>query len=93
MNIQIPEELISSQLSEQIVTIVLKEIDKRLELLTRTIELPPYPNRREVKDVLRIGDERLDGWISEGLQIQVWGKDHRIEREVLKEFLRTHKQI
>lgn len=93
MNIQIPEELISSQLSEQIITIVLKEIDKRLELLTRTIELPPYPNKSQVKSILKIGDEKLDSWIVEGLPVQIWGKEHRIERECLKEFLRSTKQV
>lgn len=94
MKFEVPDELIAEQLSDQIISIVVKEIDKRLSLITKTNELPPYPNKSQVKRILVIGTDKLESWISEGLEVQIWSnKDHRIEREALQEFLRTHKTI
>ena len=48
MQLNIPDEVIQNELADNITCIVLKEIEKRLNLLTNTIELPPYPNKSQV---------------------------------------------
>lgn len=42
MKIETPEELIAEKLSNQIISIVVKEIDKRLSLITKTNEYPLF---------------------------------------------------
>lgn len=90
MILEVPDTLLAKQLTEQITSIVLKQIDDRLALINKTVELPPYPNKSEVKKVLEIGDEKLNSWIANGLKVQMWSeRDIRIERNCLQEFLRT----
>lgn len=94
MILEIPEELIKDQLANQIVSIVLREVDKRLDMISKVNDLPPYPNKSQVKKVLVIGNDKLETWISEGLKVQIWSnKDHRIERDELKRFLSENKEI
>ena len=84
--IQIPENF-----ADQVASIVAKQIEIRLDLLTRTIELPLYANRSEVKKILRIGDARLNDWIALGLKVQYWGdglQDVRYERSEIQRFLK-----
>ncbi|EMW5616431.1 hypothetical protein ACM664_02865 [Enterococcus faecalis] len=94
MQLNIPDEVIQNELADNITCIVLKEIEKRLNLLTNTIELPPYPNKSQVKKILEIGDEKLSSWISKGLKVQQWsGQDIRIERSELQRFLKETFEI
>ena len=66
----------------------------RLNLLTKVIELPPYPNKTQVRKILEIGDEKLSSWISRGLKVQHWsGQDIRIERSELQRFLKETFEI
>ncbi len=84
MELHIPDELMQKQIALAIVTIATAEIEKRMKLLTKTLELPPYGNKETIKQVLGIGDKKLNKWISMGLKIQVWSpQDIRIERESL----------
>ena len=41
MQLNIPDEVIQNELASNITFIVLKEIEKRSRLLTKTVELPP----------------------------------------------------
>ena len=68
MQLNIPDEIVQNELANNITFIVLKEIENRLNLLTKTIELPPYPNKSQVRKILEIGDEKLNNWISKGLK-------------------------
>ncbi|HDT8053751.1 TPA: hypothetical protein RD666_002775, partial [Enterococcus faecalis] len=62
--------------------------------LSKTIELPPYPNKSQVRKILEIGDEKLNNWISKGLKIQQWSnQDIRIERSELQRFLKETFEI
>ncbi|MGY3748103.1 hypothetical protein ACWN8P_12665 [Vagococcus salmoninarum] len=89
MQITIPDNVIEKELAEKLVFIVLKEVDSRLKLLNQTVELPPYPNKSQVKEVLGIGDDKLSDWLARGLKCQIWSKqDIRIERGELQEFLK-----
>ena len=63
MQLNIPDEMVQNELANNITFIVLKEIENRLNLLSKTIELPPYLSK-----ILEIGDEKLNNWISKGLK-------------------------
>lgn len=88
MDIRIPDKVIENQIIPQFVQIAVTEFEKRMRLVTKTIELPPFSNKETVKEVLGIGDAKLNSWIDQGLKIQVWSKqDIRIRREALQKFL------
>ncbi|MEB6088074.1 hypothetical protein MXF21_18335 [Enterococcus casseliflavus] len=94
MNLHIPDELLQKQVASEIVTIAVTEFEKRMKLLTKTLELPPYGNKETIKEVLGIGDKKLNGWISMGLKVQVWSKqDIRIPRESLQRFLSENFEV
>ncbi|MDT2752310.1 hypothetical protein P7G96_09895 [Enterococcus thailandicus] len=91
MEITIPDNLIASELTNQIINTVLRSLDERLKLLNQSMELPPYPNKSEVKKILGIGDDKLSNWIALGLKTQQWSRlDIRIERDELQRFLREN---
>lgn len=58
MELHIPDELMQKQIALSIVTIATAEIEKRMKLLTKTFELPPYGNKETIKQVLGIGDKK-----------------------------------
>ncbi|EPH59987.1 hypothetical protein D932_03428 [Enterococcus casseliflavus 14-MB-W-14] len=88
MDIRIPDNVIENQIIPQFVQIAVTEFEKRMRLVTKTIELPLFSNKETVKEVLGIGDAKLNSWIDQGLKIQVWSKqDIRIRREALQQFL------
>jgi hypothetical protein len=94
MELHIPDELIQKQIAFTIVTIATVEFEKRMKLLTKTLELPPYGNKETIKRILGIGDKKLNKWISMGLKIQVWSpQDIRIERESLQQFLSENFEV
>lgn len=91
MQITIPDNLVVSELTAQITNAVLNSLDERLRLMNKSVELPPYPNKSEVKKVLGIGDDKLTHWINLGLKTQLWSKlDIRIERSELQRFLKEN---
>ena len=49
MQITIPDNLVVSELTAQITNAVLNSLDERLRLMNKLVELPPYPNKSEVK--------------------------------------------
>jgi hypothetical protein len=94
MQLNIPDELIVNELANSIINIVLAEVEKRLALLTRAIELPPYSNRTEVKKILKIGDEMLNSWIAEGLPIIPWSKkEDKFDRDDIKAHINSMKIV
>jgi len=94
MILHIPDEMMQKQIASEIVAIATAEIEKRMKLLTKTIELPPYGNKETIKQVLGIGDKKLNKWISMGLKIQVWSpQDIRIERNSLQQFLKENFEV
>ncbi|MGK9479766.1 hypothetical protein [Melissococcus plutonius] len=88
MQITIPDEAIQEQLTEKLAEIVLKRVDERLNLQNRASELPPYPNKKEVKEILGIGDEKLSAWLGDGLPIINWGgREQRIDRRDIEQYI------
>lgn len=94
MDLHIPDDQIQKQVASGIVTLAVAEFEKRIKMMTITAELPPYANKETIKQVLGIGDVKLNGWIDQGLKIQVLGKqDIRIRREALQQFLIEHYEV
>lgn len=94
MQLTIPDEAIGSQFVDQIVSVVLNYVEKRLKFLNKVQDLPEYPRKGEVKSKLGIGAEKLDEWISMGLKVQQWStNDIRIERQELQRFLKENFEI
>ena len=91
MQFTLPIEM-PSDFADQIASLVLKQVDERIKLSNSAIELPLYPNRSELKKVLKIGDEKIDSWISEGLPMVLWSKkEHRFDRDDIKEHINKMK--
>lgn len=87
--IELPVEFVN-----QVSAALIKHFEKRLKYLERSYELPPYPNKSEVREILKIGDDKLNRWILDGLKVQQWSKqDIRIERSELQQFLRENFEI
>ncbi|MEC3942417.1 hypothetical protein [Enterococcus mundtii] len=85
MQLTIPDEVIEKQIIPQFVQIAVLEFEKRMKLLTRTTELPPYPNKSEVKNILGMGDDMLKEWIADGLPVIPWSKkEDRFDRDDIR---------
>ncbi len=90
MKVDIPIEY-DDILIEIVTQNVIQEIQKSKKLDSEGDELPPYPNRKQVKRVLKIGDERLNQWIDRGLKVIPFGKEIRFDREDIQKFLNNLK--
>lgn len=86
MTVKIPIEL-SNELIDVIVQMVLDSLDEQPKDSDPINDLPPYPTRKQVKKALRIGDERLNHWIANGLNVIPFGKETRFDREDIRAFL------
>lgn len=84
--IEIPESF-GDDLAAVIATKVMQNVNESI----KANELPPYPTRKQVRQILRIGEERLNEWIIEGLPQIPFGKETRFDREDIKRFLNSKK--
>lgn len=92
MKLTIPDEIIIEQLADQVISLILKKLDERLKLLNKTEELPPYPNKSEVKSILGMGDEMLKDWIADGLPVINWSKkEDRFDRDDIRAHINNMK--
>lgn len=86
MPVELPEEFIE-ETALAITDLVMAKVERRIGLN----DLPPYPTRKDVKKVLKIGDERLNQWIADGLPKIRFGREVRFDREDIKQFIDTMK--
>ncbi|MEQ6997719.1 DNA-binding protein [Enterococcus casseliflavus] len=86
MDIKIPIEL-TDEFIQSVATLVLPLLKEESDSRSLLSELPLYPTRKQVKEILHIGDERLNQWIAQGLKSIPLGKETRFDREDLKEFV------
>lgn len=92
MQLTIPDEVIEKQIIPQFVQIAVLEFEKRMKLLTKTMELPPYPNKSEVKNILGMGDDMLKEWIADGLPVIPWSKkEDRFDRDDIRSHINKMK--
>ncbi|BBM18951.1 hypothetical protein G15_2622 [Enterococcus avium] len=86
MKVEIPIEF-DELLIEIVTQHVMKSLNESKQQKYKFDELPPYPNRKQVKRILKIGDERLNQWIADGLKIIPFGKEIRFDLEDIQKFL------
>lgn len=68
MEVTVPVEFEVKEIANQIVSQALKAFDKRMNLMTDTYDLPPYPTQEQLKQALGIGQSRLNEWVAMGLK-------------------------
>lgn len=88
--ISVPIELPDS-FAESIAAVITQKVMETVDQNVRSNELPPYPTRKQVREILRIGDDRLQAWINEGLHVIPFGKETRFDRDDIKQFLNSKK--
>lgn len=94
MEAMIPVEFDAEKISKQISVQVLQAIEKRMELVNKTYDLPPYPTQEQLKQALGIGQSRLNSWIAMGLKKQIWSTGSiRYDREEVRKFLKENFEI
>lgn len=86
MTVKVPIEF-GNELIETIAQLVLDTLDEQQKNTKPINDLPPYPTKKQVKKVLRIGDERLNSWIANGLKVIPFGKETRFDCEDIRAFL------
>lgn len=86
MTVNVPIEL-DQEFIDSIVLHVLENLNEQQQEVETINDLPPYPTRKQVKKILHIGDQRLNYWIANGLEVIPFGKETRFDREDIKEFL------
>ncbi|EGO5828681.1 DNA-binding protein [Enterococcus faecalis] len=86
MKIEIPIEF-DDVLIEIVTQNVIQALQESKKVDFKIEELPQYPNRKQVKRILKIGDGRLNQWIAIGLKVIPFGKEIRFDREDIQKFL------
>lgn len=83
--------ILPESFADEIAAIITQKVMETVDANIRANELPPYPTRTQVRDILRIGDDRLTTWINEGLSTIPFGKETRFDRDDIKLFLNKKK--
>ena len=77
--------------ADDLAILITERVMNNVELMIKGNELPLYPTKKQVKKILRSGEERINGWIVEGLPQIPFGKETRFDREDIKTFLNSKK--
>jgi hypothetical protein len=94
MEVTVPVEIKVNELANEIVSQALKAFDTRMNLMTDTYDLPPYPTQEQLKQSLGIGQVRLNEWIAMGLKKQIWSTGSiRFDREEVRRFLKENFEV
>jgi hypothetical protein len=89
--IYLPDEILE-QVVEMVVPVVFEKMCKQLDIWEKMIDLPPAPNKSQIKKVLGIGDDTLNYLIANGATPMVWGENTvRIERSDLRKAFQNTK--
>ncbi|MDT2525888.1 hypothetical protein P7D73_21750 [Enterococcus raffinosus] len=80
----IPDEVLE-KIADITADIVLEKIKDQLDIWDKIIDLPPAPNKSQIKKTLGIGEDTLNHLIANGATPMVWGENTvRIERSDLR---------
>lgn len=84
-----------NQIADLVTPLVVNRIKDQLEIWNKVIDLPPCPNKSEIKRILEIGDASLDTLIANGATPMTWGSNTvRIQRsDLLKAFENTKMKL
>lgn len=86
--IEIPEESING-LREMFIKVA---VEAYSSVFSGISELPMYARKLEVKQSLGVGEDKLNTWISEGLNLTHFGgNDYRIAKHDLIDFFNARK--
>lgn len=88
--VNVPIDL-SDSFADELALLITERVMKNFDLIINGNELPPYPTKKQVKQISRIGEERINCWIVEGLPQIPFGKEIRFDREDIKTFLNSKK--
>ena len=94
MEVTVPIKIEAKEVANEIVSQALKAFDTRMNLMTDTYDLPPYPTQEQLKQSLGIGQGRLNEWIAMGLKKQIWSTGSiRYDREEVRKFLKENFEV
>lgn len=80
----VPDEVLE-KIADITAEIVLEKIKDQLDIWDKIIDLPPAPNKSQIKKTLGIGEDTLNYLIANGATPMVWGENTvRIERSDLR---------
>lgn len=83
----IPDEVLE-KIADLAVPLVMEKVKKQLDIWDKIIDLPPAPNKSQIKKTLGIGEDTLNYLIANGATPMVWGSGEnatvRIERSDLR---------
>lgn len=86
--IKLPNEL-QNKLKTEIVSVVL---DAAKQASGIYYDLPPYANKSQLRSALKVGNERVEEWISEGLPVTKFSQyDYRFDRNDVIKFFNERK--
>ncbi len=92
MQVEVPIQL-PSQLEDEIrKTIASVIIEGAKQATNLYYDLPPYPNKSQLKAALKVGNEKVEQWVSEGLPMTRFSdKDYRFDRSDIIKFFNNRK--
>lgn len=92
MEVNIPLEIphnLQEELKRSIVSICL---DAAAQANNMYYDLPPYPNKTELRKALKVGNDKIETWIAEGLQMTRFSdNEYRFDREDVRKFFTERK--
>ena len=87
MPIELPDSFV-----DEVATAITAKVMENISLLIKASDLPEYPNRTEIRTVLKVGDEKINQWIKEGLPRIPWSKkETRFDRDDIKKAINSMK--
>jgi hypothetical protein len=87
MPVSLPDEFI-----DEVAAAITAKVMENISLYIKANELPPYPNRTELRSILKIGDEKINQWIKDGLPQIPWSKkETKFDRDDVKQMINSMK--
>ncbi len=86
--IQLPNQL-EDEIRKTIASVIIEGAKQATNLY---YDLPPYPNKSELRKALRVGNEKIETWINEGLKMTRFSdNEYRFDREDIRRFFNDRK--
>lgn len=92
MQVEVPIQL-PSQLEDEIRKTIASVIIEGAEQATNLYyDLPPYPNKTQLRKALGVGNDKVKQWVAEGLRVTRFSdSDQRFDREDVRKFFNDRK--
>lgn len=87
MPIELPNSFV-----DEVAAAITAKVMENISLLIKASDLPEYPNRTQVRKTLKVGNEKIDQWIRDGLPQINWSeKETRFDRDDIKKAINSMK--